>query len=190
MPDSKRLNQGGRAEDGDSSGMGTPQRNPGDLPGALRRGFLMDPAATCGPAPARMPVETAPEISVAPVTTDPSEDRQPVRINTTNGASVPNSLPSASPGQPAPISTTRPVAWGSLPIVTLLSVLWVGGSTLCLLMAVWRATRFSLQLHKAKPAGEDIVTIARDVAVKIGLRRLPKFVVVEGRVTPSVWPVG
>lgn len=71
--------------------------------------------------------------------------------------------------------------------LALLFGLWAAGSLAILIRLVRRARRFGRLLAAAEPANEPLVLMARQLARQLGLRRTPRVVAVDARISPSVF---
>ncbi len=68
--------------------------------------------------------------------------------------------------------------------------IWFGGAALCLLVVVTRIVRFERLLRDTLPASERLQRLAREVAGKLDLRRVPEVRYVECVEVPLVWCAG
>lgn len=67
---------------------------------------------------------------------------------------------------------------------------WALGSAIWCTVTLLRVARFSRWLRQAKPAPPRLATRARAVARQLGLRSIPRVLVVAGRISPSLWGWG
>jgi beta-lactamase regulating signal transducer with metallopeptidase domain len=67
---------------------------------------------------------------------------------------------------------------------------WLGGATLCALVAATRIVRFECLLRDTLPASERLQRIAFEIAGKLGVRRVPDVRYVECVEVPFVWCAG
>ncbi len=72
----------------------------------------------------------------------------------------------------------------------LVGSLWGAGSGLLFLVLLVRTARFQRLLRQAGKAPDSTQKLARELAGRIGLRRLPEMRVVDARVSPFVWSYG
>ena len=79
------------------------------------------------------------------------------------------------------------IAWSDLALRWLLPGLWLAGALVILVIAVVRGHRFAGMLRGARPARASVQRAAAIVAARLGLRRQPELVEVEGRCSPMLW---
>ncbi|MDB5301445.1 MAG: antirepressor regulating drug resistance protein, partial [Phycisphaerales bacterium] len=97
-------------------------------------------------------------------------------------ASVPID-PSSHPIRPRPTHS-----WQWLPGA--IGGVWLGGSAVCLSIAIARWTRFTRLLRLAQLAPPGMQAQARGVAGRIGVRRCPAVWILPGPVCPMLWAAG
>ncbi|HEX5444305.1 MAG TPA: M56 family metallopeptidase [Pirellulales bacterium] len=68
--------------------------------------------------------------------------------------------------------------------------LWIGGASLCALIAATRAVRFERRLRGTLPASDQLRSLAAEVAAKLGVRRLPELRCAECIMVPLLWWAG
>ena len=71
-----------------------------------------------------------------------------------------------------------------------LFLLWLGGAAVCGLIAVTRIVRFERRLRDTLPAPERLERLTREIAGKIGVRRVPDVRYVERADVPMLWCAG
>lgn len=65
--------------------------------------------------------------------------------------------------------------------------IWLGGTAMLLLIAAWRVVCFQNRLRRARPADHDVIEIVESAAASLGLKRIPRTMMVDGRLSPMVW---
>tara|TARA_R110002096_G_scaffold5453_3_gene25482 strand:- start:1414 stop:4062 length:2649 start_codon:yes stop_codon:yes gene_type:complete len=112
----------------------------------------------------------------------------------------------APAAQPAPVITTMAVAHTevtpamplpeaaaatSIDATTMLLALWLLGSVIVLCWSTFRIVRFHRLLTQAsRPANQDLVYRAKQLAQSLGLKKTPSINITSARVSPMVWWVG
>ncbi len=72
-----------------------------------------------------------------------------------------------------------------------LLMLWSVGSAIVLCISLARVVRFDRLMQRAsKPAGEELQFIARQLAGKLGLQKIPTVYTSSANISPMVWWVG
>jgi bla regulator protein BlaR1 len=92
-------------------------------------------------------------------------------------------VPSEPAEAPAPWIEPETL-WG------LLGAAWLVGSLATSAMAVVRVRRFQRLLHVAEPAEPEVEDEVAGLASRMGIRRPPEVVFIDGRLTPLLWAVG
>ncbi len=111
---------------------------------------------------------------LAPLTADAStEDDQ---------AAASEPAPMAEPFLPQPLT---PIRW---PLIV--SLCWLGGSGLWLVLTVGRTWRFQRLLRHAAPAPAALQAETRRMARRLRLARCPEVWLLPGRVSPMLWALG
>ncbi len=90
----------------------------------------------------------------------------------------PPPAPAAVPEQEAPLWKPAVLA------------VWLAGALLCWAVAAVRIARFRRLLRQAAPAPAAVREQARVLAVRLGLARCPRVVLVEACVSPLLWALG
>ena len=91
---------------------------------------------------------------------------------------------------PTPVKTEQG-EWSvihRLPDVIVL--IWLGGSCVCIFLALTRMHRFARFLSNANASGEDLAVRAKRLAKRFGLRRCPTILLVPGRISPMLYGSG
>jgi beta-lactamase regulating signal transducer with metallopeptidase domain len=84
----------------------------------------------------------------------------------------------------APVPVSEPVnPW------RIATVVWLGGAAAYLGLVALRVVRFRRFVQTATPADAETLDLARDVAVRLGLNRVPAVRFVDGPVSPMLWAV-
>ncbi len=86
----------------------------------------------------------------------------------------------------ATVAKSRSQQW----LPTVVFSIWFGGSIICAIVAFLRIIRFEHQLRSAKPAFQELIQRTEELSRQLGLRRTPQVVLVEGRMSPMLWPIG
>lgn len=73
--------------------------------------------------------------------------------------------------------------------VTVIGSLWLLTSGLWALAVVWRVVRFQRIVRAAEYASPDLVKRARRLAKMLELRNYPELRVVDGNLSPMIWPL-
>ncbi len=68
--------------------------------------------------------------------------------------------------------------------------LWLSGSAIWFVLAAVRIGRFHRQVQKAVPALPEIQSLVDSLAMQMKIKRAPRVLAFEGRVSPLLWPVG
>ena len=71
-----------------------------------------------------------------------------------------------------------------------LGVVWLAGAIAAGSVAVVRVIRFQRLLKGAEPAEDSVEAEIAGLAARMGLKRAPRAVLVEGRLAPLLWAVG
>ncbi|MFO0812163.1 MAG: M56 family metallopeptidase [Gemmatales bacterium] len=111
---------------------------------------------------------------------------------------LPESLP--QPLIPEPVKTAEPAIvtpwyqsvvtwWATNQHTILISTQWsmICGSAMLFLITLYRIIRFENMLHLASPAPEPLQTMQKQIGQVMNLRKLPRLVVVPGKVGPLLW---
>jgi beta-lactamase regulating signal transducer with metallopeptidase domain len=162
--------------------VGPPPTEPSAIPFArdadldAARAFPLDAPAQRPSEPVRgASVEAPPLSAVSPIATDatarPAEESAAHPAPSSHGAKVGSVIP--GPG-----------------LAAILFAVWAMGACIWFALAFVRAARFHRLLRRARPAPAEVAAEAREAAQRVGLLRVPEVVVVSGRVSPLVWPVG
>ncbi len=80
--------------------------------------------------------------------------------------------------------------WTTLPSGLILLCLWAAGCVALLCLAAVRVLRFQRLVRQAEPASPKLATRVREIAARLGCRRVPEVRVTSGRVPPVLWAVG
>ena len=105
---------------------------------------------------------------------------------------------------PPPVLTIAPAAMSNGPeiepaaytqstwqrAVSILLWLWLGGAAACALVAATRIVRFERLLRDTLPAPKRLQRLTREIAGKLGLRRVPDVRYVECVEAPMLWCAG
>ncbi len=78
--------------------------------------------------------------------------------------------------------------WGAARLA--LFCVWLGGTVLCAAIVVIRIARFERRLRDMLPAGDRVERLARDVAGRLGVRRVPRLCCAECIEGPLLWCAG
>ena len=93
----------------------------------------------------------------------------------------------------APMVVPEASAWTPafpFSILELLEILWIGGSALCLVLAIERIRRFRKVLGLVKPAPDEVEDLVSEVADRLDLGQRPRVGMVSGTISPMVWCLG
>jgi len=104
--------------------------------------------------------------------------------DTEAGTADPRWQPAAAPSPRVArsISATSSIGWSSF-----FGFVWLLGSLCCLLVTVWRASRFQRLLSHTALASKVARDRARMLSQRMGLRRSPRIRVTAGVISPLVW---
>jgi beta-lactamase regulating signal transducer with metallopeptidase domain len=129
-----------------------------------------------------VPTESPPEIVAAPIEmpdVDPLEPLPPLE------APAPLALPIVELEPPADVAEEPAPA----PVRRWLGFAWLVGALGYWSLIAVRVGRFRRLLRGAEPVPEEVLAVARPLAARIGLRRLPAVAFVPLDVSPMVWAV-
>ena len=74
---------------------------------------------------------------------------------------------------------------------TLILVCWLTGSAFVLISSLTRVFRFNQQISRYSiPAPEDIQRLARELAPRLKVKKLPRILITPARLSPLVWWTG
>ena len=74
---------------------------------------------------------------------------------------------------------------------TLILVCWLTGSAFVLISSLTRVFRFNRQISRySTPAPEDIQHLARELAPRLKVKKLPRILITPARLSPLVWWTG
>lgn len=142
--------------------------------------------AAVEPLPTPHPVEpsfpTLPPVSA--VDTEPPTLDLPPAEPTPDDPSPAGVIDPVPPVLAAGAPVSDPVNWGRVAFFAwgIGAVGWVG-------LVVLRVGRFRRFVATASPADGETIRLARDVAARLGLRRVPQVSFVDGPVSPMLWAV-
>jgi len=88
------------------------------------------------------------------------------------------------------ISGSIPAGWRSLAWLTVLAWTWGIGIVVFASGQMYRVVRFRKMLRGAQPTPAAVGQMADRIGRQLGLRRIPKVLIVPVRVSPMVWSVG
>ena len=123
------------------------------------------------------PAERAPALRTA--------RRRPSRAVRAVPLPVPAATASADPPPEPPADP--PSTTSGLSARRLLFAAWLAGAVGWWGLAAARVVRFRRLVRSAEPAPDDVLAVARAVAGRVGLRRLPRIAFVDAAVSPVVW---
>jgi Zn-dependent protease with chaperone function len=113
----------------------------------------------------------------------PLRETQPLPVSARR--TVPDRRADASAAGPAsPAWSGR--GWPGWTAVPWLAI--VAGALAIPLLTAWRFTRFERLLAGARPGPEAIAERASRLAARLGLRRVPRVLLVPARIPPMLWP--
>lgn len=69
----------------------------------------------------------------------------------------------------------------------LLGMLWLGGTALWFGLALYRVACFQALLRHAEPASESLAEQVRLLATRLGLKQVPRVLLVPGKLAPMIW---
>ena len=112
-----------------------------------------------------------------------------------------------APNQPVEVTTDPPIAphrsdskistcfvarasWKWPTWRRLILAFWAFGSAIWCAVTFLRVASFSDWLRQATPAPPRLAARAREVARQLGLRSIPRLLVVSGKISPSLWGLG
>ncbi|HEV3021806.1 MAG TPA: M56 family metallopeptidase, partial [Pirellulales bacterium] len=95
-------------------------------------------------------------------------------------------------GLTTPVAATeslggQPAAWPSWPVA--IGTVWLAGSFVCFVVAALRIARFQRLLRLAGRAPAELQAEVARLARHLGLARVPRVEMVDGHVSPLVWPL-
>lgn len=114
----------------------------------------------------------------------------------------------AQPGLPSPAPVPRPAAvvpslsaggWREWVValsavreaITRLPALprsvWLSGTILLFIVGIARVVRFRRVVRTGRPAPQAVQTLVESAGARLGLKRVPQIMMVDGRVSPMVW---
>jgi beta-lactamase regulating signal transducer with metallopeptidase domain len=102
-----------------------------------------------------------------------------VNTHAADGDGGPDAAPMPRAGQGLPMSWLVVAAW-----------IWGVGSIIFACSQAYRILRFWRLLRVAEPAPSGVLAIAERVACRLGVRRLPRIVMLPLRMAPLVWSLG
>ncbi len=91
-------------------------------------------------------------------------------------------------------ATTRPEQPPAAPTWTIswrqaFGLAWLGSAGAIFAVCIARSVRFALALRRSWPAPENDQRLARKIGGRLGIGRIPRVVMVPGRVSPMLWGV-
>ena len=110
----------------------------------------------------------------------------PLRITTPPPARAVLVGVTAIDSEPRP-TTLAPKRAAGFDIGTTLLGIWLLGAATTLFLTIRRARRFSRLIDLATPAADELQTLLEHTAAKLGLRRTPRLVVIDGQISPCVF---
>jgi beta-lactamase regulating signal transducer with metallopeptidase domain len=140
--------------------------------------------ARASPPPTSEPLTAAEPVGFNPVAR-PDEPPPPEPLDL-NPADVPAPVPDfTATTDPIPGPSPEPSA-GVSPL-RLVFLAWLAGAAGYCALVASRVWRFRRLLRSAAPAPADLLAVARAVANRLGLRRLPEVAFVDAAMSPVVW---
>lgn len=99
------------------------------------------------------------------------------------------SLVGMAEAQAAPWIDASSRLWNDLALLPAIPLpVWGAGILAWFMWQVWMGRRFRKFLHEGEPAASDVAALVRGVAARMGLRRVPRVLFVDARVSPMIWP--
>jgi beta-lactamase regulating signal transducer with metallopeptidase domain/protocatechuate 3,4-dioxygenase beta subunit len=160
-----------------------------ELPDPHREGGSERPLAGSVPVPID---EARPEIAIAPQPPKIIEESPEGPIGSREAETPEASAPVAAAGKPLPdLEPPAPVDGDPTPGArrawALAAILWLAGMVLYLALAAVRTFRFLKFLGRALPAPPETVRQVEEISARMGLRRPPRPVVLDGLFSPMLW---
>jgi beta-lactamase regulating signal transducer with metallopeptidase domain len=88
-------------------------------------------------------------------------------------------------GRALPASLTRPVPW-----LGMLALVWIGGTLVLAISQACRIGRFREVLRSAIVPPADVLQLGEEMSQRIGLRKVPRVLLLPVRISPLVWSFG